>query len=485
MAPQYDQPDTPQPQKKGLSGWFGGLFGSKPTATPSPQSQQPTPPRPAGPSQSNGARPGRFAGLSPLEAFYAIPDNARDEMIDAIDREVYKAVVTVGQAKGGATKTSIILALGTVLALLRRESPMAFDYNPDHGSLTERIGRDHALTIRDLLDGAGDIHSSADLNRFMNRAKSRLSVLASNLGEEDPGDFVIARDVLHTFHQILLIDTGTKLDSPLYRAIAATTDVLIIPATTAADEFKGAIDAIQFWKTLPDGEWMVANGVATMTSIVPFVPSDWTASQEEITAERWEWERQQVTLLEAAMEKLRREGVRTIVPIPYDPLLGAGYLFNWAKLHPNTQNAYIRLAYEVVRAFPDLPEEYTNRPAAPVFERPDQIHSHEQWQQPQPGQAPYPAPPQQPQGPYPPQQPQPVQEGQQGPYPQQQPPQGYSPHLPPQGPYPPQQAQGTYLPQQPQWQPQQGIPHPQPSPANPYQQQDGPYAQPSSSNPHR
>lgn len=329
-------------------------------------------------TMSNQQRPGLFARLfgskkpgpsrtaDPMvpNANVTLSDEERAHLLASIDRPVDKVSIAVSSKKGGVGKTTAILGLGTALARYRRDMPAAIDANPDRGILAERLGEEHAFTVGDLLSRSRQIESLADVRPFMNISESRLAVIASAKDAHvqrafDTDGYLEAREIIQTFFQIMLTDTGTDLTLPLVDAIYESTDVLIVPATAAADGFRLAQETIEWWRThSPYGEEIVSRCVVPL-AMLETQESDWAGlnegrvSMDEFTAARAEWVRQQNQIQQRLTDDLYARGVAAVVPVPYDAGLRRGHFFSWDALAPATQDAYIRIAAEVVKLFPE------------------------------------------------------------------------------------------------------------------------------------
>jgi len=291
----------------------------------------------------------------------------RQRILDVIDTEVDHHRITVSSLKGGVTKTTTVLGLGTALAMHRRSSVTAVDGNPHRGTLAERLGEEHAKTVRDLIDNAPQIHTSSQFRQFTNVAKSRLEVIAAH---KDPRkaqvftaeEYRLVTDIITRFRPLLITDTGTDLLTPLMEAVYQSTDTLVVPATTAEDGWKLAAETLDWWEKTPDGEDLVRNAIVPVTVIDTFalpdpahLPDDATLAAQ-LAAFTTEQQRQIAMVVDRIGPRVGK-----IVMIPHDPKLKRGNLFEWDALQQATRDAYLELAYEVTSRFPGA----TPPPAAP------------------------------------------------------------------------------------------------------------------------
>lgn len=248
--------------------------------------------------------------------------------------------ITVSTHKGGAGKTTTSLAIGTVLSLYRPDQTVVIDSNPDRGTLSNQLvgSKEHARTIRDLLANIDRITCSQDIRQFTHLSPSRLEVLAS---DKDPykargvstADYDLVQRALGTYRDILITDTGTDMTLPLYDEIINYTDTLVVAANTAVEDAKLALDTLRTWYVRGEdsrGEALVPNAVVAVferrSEDGDTVELDWLVGEYAALARR-------------------------VVVIPHDPYLARGTVFDWEKLQPATQRAYIELTAAIAEAF--------------------------------------------------------------------------------------------------------------------------------------
>lgn len=371
-APQGPAPGWQQPPRQDPGAPQGNPHEAPadggPGQAPWPQGQQsgellqPTPDRQPVPAAKKA---GFFAALLQRDAPLPAPPpepplsaNDRAQMLRVLDQPIDQHRVSVSSLKGGVAKTTTVLGLGTALALHRRDTVTAIDANPHRGTLAERLGEEHDLTVRDMLDNLENIHTYAEFRRYTSQARSRLEVMAA---EKDPEkqqafsaeEYAAALQVILTFRSLAITDTGTDLLLPLMREVYQSTDTLVVPATTAADGWQLASETLSWWeRKAPQGEKLVRNAVVPLTRIQtfslpdPYNPPRPREMREMLAAFNTDQQERETELIRALSGR-----VRAVVPIPHDTNLKHGYLFDWELLHPATQNAYLRLAYEVAKGF--------------------------------------------------------------------------------------------------------------------------------------
>lgn len=264
--------------------------------------------------------------------------------LDTIDTPVHTHRVTTSSKKGGASKTTTAVAVGTVCAMYRRDMATIIDANPDEGNAAERVGPEHTLTVRDLLDAAerGEIDGANAFRRYTHQADSRLEVLASDQDPAkarafSPQDYTLVQQIMETFRQILITDTGIDLTQPVVSSIMDSTDSLIVPAFTSRDSANKAWTTLNTWETrVSNGPELVRNAVVPITQAVE--------GKQMPVDELREWFEQRV---------------RAVVYIPHDKHLAGGGVFDWEQLHPATRRAFVRTAATVAEAFPKTAHSWT------------------------------------------------------------------------------------------------------------------------------
>src|SRR4030095_2604978 len=182
--------DSPEPQE---SLW------SRPRQPPRPAEEQPASPE-SGPAPEDAGdfvpermlSPGRAAPsrgwrrlvyrltLRRLNPGLSRDERRERELIASAKRPIHRfhqvAVLTL---KGGEGKTTTAVMLGHTFASVREDRVVALDATPDVGTLADRVRRDTAADVRDLVREAARIDTYADMRAFTSRAPSRLEVLAS------------------------------------------------------------------------------------------------------------------------------------------------------------------------------------------------------------------------------------------------------------------------------------------------------------------
>ena len=238
--------------------------------------------------------------------------------------------VPVLTRKGGVGKTTVTTLLGMALAEVRDDRVLGIDANPDRGTLAERVVRSTGATVRDVVNLAAGINSFTDFAELVSKDKSRFHVLASDtdplLSEAfDEDDYNVVADQAARFYSIVLTDCGTGVVHSVMRPTLERADGLVIVSGGSVDEARLASETLTWLEANGHGE-LVKNAIVALN----------TATQGTNV----------VKLDEIEQHFISR--VRDVVRIPYDPLLAAGSIVDWARLGPYTREAARELAALVV-----------------------------------------------------------------------------------------------------------------------------------------
>lgn len=238
--------------------------------------------------------------------------------------------VPVLTRKGGVGKTTVTTLLGMALAEVRDDRVLGIDANPDRGTLAERVARSTGATVRDVVNLAAGINSFTDFAELVSKDKSRFHVLASDtdplLSEAfDEDDYNVVADQAARFYSIVLTDCGTGVVHSVMRPTLERADGLVIVSGGSVDEARLASETLTWLEANGHGE-LVKNAIVALN----------TATQGTNVVKLDEIEQHFVSR------------VRDVVRIPYDPLLAAGSIVDWARLGPYTREAARELAALVV-----------------------------------------------------------------------------------------------------------------------------------------
>jgi putative peptide zinc metalloprotease protein len=240
--------------------------------------------------------------------------------------------IAVVSRKGGVGKTTTTLNLGHTFALHRGDRVIALDGNPDAGSLGYRVPRETPHTITNLLVSRNEVTRYGDIRAFTSQSPSRLEVIAA---DDDPritdalkeDDYRRVVELLEVHYNLICMDTGTGVLESASRGILQLADHLVLVAGPNLDSARAASSTLD-WLEKNGHESLVAGAVAVINGVRPKGVVD--------------------------LDKVERHfqsRCRSVVRIPWDPLLEAGAESSLDQLQPATAGAYLELAAQVARGF--------------------------------------------------------------------------------------------------------------------------------------
>jgi putative peptide zinc metalloprotease protein len=237
--------------------------------------------------------------------------------------------VVVMSRKGGVGKTTITLALGSILATERGDRVVAVDANPDAGNLAHRVAPPSGRTITDVLRDLELIGSYAELKRYTSQAsESRLEVLASDddsrIGTAlDRSDYHRLINLLDRFYNIILLDTGTGILDSANQGLLAEADELVLVLRAGVDGGRAAALTLDWLEAHGYGS-LVAQAVVVINALRPRVGAP-------------------VSPIRAHFE----HRCRRVVVVPWDPALETGAQTRLSGLEADTQEALLEMAAAV------------------------------------------------------------------------------------------------------------------------------------------
>ena len=147
-------------------------------------------------------------------------------------------VAAVVSPKGGVGKTTATFVVGSVLADRLRLGVVAVDANPDFGTLAalapERLRSPRSLA--DVLTDLEGIETAVQLRGYVSPMPSGLHLLGAprdatvmaGLGPEAYGELLT---LLGTFYDLILLDLGTGVASPLAQFAIGRADQVVLVST--------------------------------------------------------------------------------------------------------------------------------------------------------------------------------------------------------------------------------------------------------------
>lgn len=237
--------------------------------------------------------------------------------------------------KGGVGKSTSTVAVGNAIARVRGDRVIAIDSNPDMGTLSARFGEDGGPAANiEALAGiqSAERYSSVRVHTVQNG--DRLEMLgAQNDPRTDytlgPRDYSAALKVLELHYNVILIDYGTSLTSPLFQRIAEDVGGLVVVASQNVPGYRGAMTTL---------EWLQAHGYGRLLEHT-IVALNATAPGGPLI---------QMDMAESEFLKY----VPTVVRIPYDPHLAQGLNVDYDRLKKKTRRALMALAEAIAEHYP-------------------------------------------------------------------------------------------------------------------------------------
>lgn len=233
--------------------------------------------------------------------------------------------------KGGAAKTTGVLAAGYTFGTVRGGGVVAWDNNETRGTLGIRGTRStHRNTTRELLEDLErftDVYQSriGDLGAFVrSQGDAHFDVLASDERPDVTGtirasDFDSVHKLLERFYRVILIDTGNNMRAENWLAAAGAADLLVVTSTVRED-------------TGYSGLWMLDAlqdaGYQNLKHKTVTVLSDPSANVD--------------VKLAADLVDVYQQRTRDVFRVPYDPALVAGSVVPYNQLSGNTRRQWLR-----------------------------------------------------------------------------------------------------------------------------------------------
>jgi len=233
--------------------------------------------------------------------------------------------------KGGAAKTTGVLAAGYTFGTVRGGGVVAWDNNETRGTLGIRGTRSaHRNTTRELLEDLErftDVYQSriGDLGSFVrSQGDAHFDVLASDERPDVTGtirasDFDSVHKLLERFYRVILIDTGNNMRAENWLAAAGAADLLVVTSTIRED-------------TGYSGLWMLDAlqdaGYQDLKHKTVTVLSDPSANVD--------------SKLAADLVNVYQQRTRGVYRVPYDPALVAGSVVPYAQLSENTRRQWLK-----------------------------------------------------------------------------------------------------------------------------------------------
>jgi MinD-like ATPase involved in chromosome partitioning or flagellar assembly len=179
--------------------------------------------------------------------------------------------IAVMGLKGGVGKTTLTVALGSVLAQVRGDRILAFDADADSGNLADRAGHRSSSTVADLLTDK-DLSHYNDVRAHTSVNAVKLEVLAAAEYSTaprafTPRDWQYAADVVSRFYSVVLADCGAGST----RGVLATASGVVIVTSASVDGARQAAVAID-WLRNNGHQELLSRACVVINHVVPGEP---------------------------------------------------------------------------------------------------------------------------------------------------------------------------------------------------------------------
>lgn len=235
--------------------------------------------------------------------------------------------------KGGAAKTTGVLAAGYTFGTVRGGGVVAWDNNETRGTLGIRGHRSrasHSNTTRELLEDMerfADVFSAriGDLGSFVrSQGDAHFDVLASDERADVTGtirgrDFTAVHQLLQRFYRVVLVDTGNNMRAENWLAAAETADLLVVTSTVREDT---GYSGLWMLDALDDAGYvdLKAKTITVLSDPSPKVDASLARDLTNVYTER----------------------TGGVFRVPYDPAFVDGSVVDYGRLSPDTQRSWLR-----------------------------------------------------------------------------------------------------------------------------------------------
>jgi MinD-like ATPase involved in chromosome partitioning or flagellar assembly len=174
--------------------------------------------------------------------------------------------------KGGAGRTAVTVALGSVLAQVRGDRVLAIDADTAAGNLADRVGRQSEATIADLL-AAKVVSRYPDIREYTSVNAAKLEVLpaqeysAARRALSD-ADWYFTAGAVSKFYNVVLADCGISLFDPATSGVLSTVSGVVIVASASTDGVQQAGVAID-WLNRKGYQELLSRGCVVINHVVP------------------------------------------------------------------------------------------------------------------------------------------------------------------------------------------------------------------------
>ncbi|SIJ22117.1 hypothetical alanine rich protein [Mycobacteroides abscessus subsp. abscessus] len=239
--------------------------------------------------------------------------------------------------KGGTGKTTVTAALMSAIAKERGDRVIAVDVNPDKGNLARKFAeRGGPQANIEALAAQQTIPDYQNVRVHTVQNPNRLEGLGSQDDpasgyELNPQDYSTTMQILQTHYNVIALDCGTSLHSPLFKAIADDQPALVIVASQDVDGIWGGLDTLLWLRHHGYGH-LLARTVVVLNAKGPGKPL--------------------VNLEGASAEFAKLVPSTSIFRLSYDPHLAAGAPTEFERLKKRTRKELMALAGGLAAHYP-------------------------------------------------------------------------------------------------------------------------------------
>ncbi|GIM89835.1 hypothetical protein [Paractinoplanes toevensis] len=239
------------------------------------------------------------------------------------------SVVAVSSADGGVGRSTLVAALGGVLALAVPGPVVAVDMHPvPWGGLAERIGRQSAGTVWDAVRDLDSLTSLREVQRWTQQGPSGLLALvgeAEGQGRRPPqhDQAAMVVEAVRRLVPVTVCDVMPALFTGMWRTLGAAHAPVIV-ARASSDSVRHSLRLLTHLRAAGFGP------VVDRCVLVVMATSPWTARD-----------------VRAVLHQARTT-VPVVVDIPFDPGLAVPEPIDVRRLRKPTRHALVRLAEQVL-----------------------------------------------------------------------------------------------------------------------------------------
>lgn len=260
--------------------------------------------------------------------------------IAGVFRGTYSIAILGG--KGGAGKTTITAAIGSVFASLRKDMVVAIDADTAQAAnLAARIDPSASSSFPEILADE-QLLRYADVRSHVGQNAIGLDVLSSNphmpgRHAVDANAFVATHERLERFYSLLIADCGVDLQHPIMTGVLDRASAVVMVASAVPDGAEGAAKQID-WLTDSGYQPLVSRLVLVIDHIRGHTSRKDRKKSDQLVA----------TLVERFSRWIPRE---RIFVIPFDPHIAAAGVVDLDQLRPRTRRRFLELTAALANGF--------------------------------------------------------------------------------------------------------------------------------------